>query len=105
MTKNIIIIGTLLAIGIIIIRYVCELPLFKHMRESFSTVSRGAPPSCPPGSKFYMYNGTAHCCSGTIDKHTANIQKSCRPAGVRDELFTFCTLGAATPHVKNCYHL
>lgn len=58
---------------------------------------------CPTGTTMYMYGGAAYCCDGRINKESANLAGSCRPAssapGARP---VFCALGAGTQGVPNC---
>ena len=107
--RDIVVIGIMIAVVIILIRVIIGTPFIRRGAEAFVNATSGAvAPSktmCPPGSTFYMYKGAAYCCSGTVNSESDTLQKSCRPIGSRDEVLTFCTLGAATSATPNCQDL
>lgn len=105
--RDVLIIGVMIAVVLILFRVIFGSPLVTRVRESF--VGSGKPinssTECPAGAQMYMYNGTAHCCSGNIDATATRVADTCKPASTRDERFTFCTLGPSKENVKNCMEL
>lgn len=95
--SDLLILGTLLAVLCVLARVIWGTPFVKRIAESFASGSNpvNITTQCPPGTQMFMKNGTAFCCSGTIDRNSDSIQKSCRPRNTRDEQFTFCSLGVS----------
>jgi hypothetical protein len=108
-TRDILFGAIIIAVIIILGRLIFGSPLVQRVRESFAN----APPpaltnkstECPKGSVFYMYEGTAYCCSGQINGSADSAARSCRPVQGRDASTTFCTLGASSPAAPNCLTL
>ena len=101
--RDILIIGLIIAVVVILIRVAMGTPMIKRVMESFTG---GAAPAsiteCPANSKFYMYDGTAFCCSGRINKEANSQKESCMPLRSSRTDLTFCTLGADQPDIPNC---
>jgi len=99
--RDILIIGLIIAVIIILIRIAFGTPLIKRVMESF-TSSIQATPECPMGTKFYMHNNKAFCCSGKIKTAADTAADTCSTFIGKKEDLTFCTLGPRQKDIPNC---
>jgi len=60
--------------------------------------------TCPTGFTMYMYEGTAYCCKGTVNRDALSLEKTCMPP-VTDMDNSFCTLNTGTLKIPNCSSL
>jgi hypothetical protein len=108
MLRDVLIIGTIVAVVIILLRLILGSPIIQRIRETFVSGSHTTNKytECPPDSKMYMFQGKAFCCSGNIDYQADSAAGSCKtvltgsmPAANN----VFCTLGPTTSDgVVNC---
>ena len=118
MVRDVLVLGLLFAAMFVLFRIVCGTPLIKRVRDSVvETFASGGSfipttPLCPIGSTYYMYEGTAFCCSGKTNVDADQLRGTCTPAWTRDlsgsvPSSVFCTLGPAITAggdtVPNCY--
>ena len=99
--RDILIIGLIIAVVVILIRVAMGAPMLRRVMESFTGSTVNTVTVCPSGSKFYMYDGGAFCCSGKIKTEANSLQESCSQAVSTGQL-TFCGLGPSRPEAKNC---
>jgi hypothetical protein len=103
--KDILVIATLIAALILIVRTVLNAPF---LMEGFATKPASAllnsATECPSNTKMYMYEGKAYCCSTTINADADRLADTCKPNPLNKSAadFTFCTLGPSDNTVKNC---
>ena len=108
MLRDVLIIGTIVAVVIILLRLILGSPIIQRIRETFVSGSHTTNKytECPPDSKMYMFQGKAFCCSGNIDYQADSAAGSCKtvltgsmPAANN----VFCTLGPTTSDgIVNC---
>jgi hypothetical protein len=106
MMRDILILGTIVAVVILLIRIVLTTPFAMSYREAFVDSARpiNSTVTCPANTQLYMYGGAPYCCSGTVNASAARLVDTCKPTGRRDDTLTFCTLGPQSS-VKNCLSL
>lgn len=104
--KDIFSLGLLCLLGVLVIVVMAKTPMMRSLFaiEGFrgQTISTT---QCPQGYKMYMYDGTAFCCNGTVNRNAHSTEKSCLLPVTQDGV-GFCTLGAdlklSTGTVPNC---
>lgn len=109
--RDVIIIALLTTVVILIARIIWGTPFVKRVvSEAFASGSgsSGGPVNtiteCPAGATLYMYEGTAYCCSSTINPDADSAAQTCLVVPGQDT--TFCTLGPTSQTgVKNCMEL
>jgi hypothetical protein len=97
--------GIMLAVVLVLARIIWGTPLITRVREGFANAKAiNASTVCPAGSKMYMYNGVAHCCSGKINTDVDTARETCvAPFPKRgSEPFVFCSLGPTSTGIPNC---
>jgi hypothetical protein len=109
--RDFLVIGLAMAVIIILGRVIWNSPFIWGVREAFANGSGAAThmlnssTECPPGSRVYMYEGKAYCCSGLINVDADTAQKSCiawTPTGGVPSGLTFCSLGPTKDGIVNC---
>lgn len=106
MMRDILIGAVVIAVIIILLRLIFGSALVQRISESFANPSLvNKTTECPAGSQFYMYEGAAYCCSGTVATSADSVTKTCRPVSGRNDSTVFCSLGPSTANVKNCLEL
>jgi len=109
MMRDILILGTIVAAVILLIRVIFTTPFAMGFHENFVDSARpiNTTVTCPANTQLYMYGGAPYCCSGKVHTSAARLVDTCKPTGRRDDTLTFCTLGPATSvlGIKNCLSL
>jgi hypothetical protein len=109
--RDFIVIGLAIAVLFILVRVIWRSPLVTGVREHFADAASSAvhmmnsSTECPQGSKMYMYEGKAYCCSGVVNVDADTAQQSCRawtPTPGAPTGLTFCSLGPTAGGIKNC---
>jgi hypothetical protein len=105
--RDILIGAVIIAAIIILLRLLFGSPLVKRISESFANPTSliNKTTECPKGAEFYIYDGIAYCCSGTVNGAADSVKKTCRPLSGRNDSTVFCTLGPTTRDAKNCLEL
>jgi hypothetical protein len=68
--------------------------------EHFESAAPGSA-SCPTGFTMYMYEGSAYCCNGTVNRDANTVEKTCLPPVTASEN-SFCTLSDSHNKIPNC---
>jgi hypothetical protein len=109
--RDFIVIGLAIAVVIVLGRAIWQSPLISGVRENFANATSvsvhmmNSSTECPVGSKMYMYQGKAYCCSGLVSVDADTVQQSCRawtPSPGAPTGLTFCSLGPSTEGIVNC---
>jgi len=102
-TQFILLVAGLVTVCIVVIRILTTTPLVRSILETFesSTKLTNSTTECPAGYTLYMYEGSAYCCKGRVNKDAGTVERSCIPqVGSKDS--SICTLGPSSSSVKNC---
>jgi hypothetical protein len=111
--RDFLVIGLVIAATLILARVIWKSPFIWTLRESFANAAStsghllNSATECPTGSRMYMYNGKAYCCSGLVNVDADTVQQSCRawtptPGSGSPSDMTFCSLGPTADGVVNC---
>jgi hypothetical protein len=94
--------ATLICLGLFFIVVLILLLVFRT--PSTEGFEAPALTTCPPGFTMYMYEGTAYCCKGTVNRDALSLEKTCM-SPVTDMDNSFCTLNTGTLKIPNCSSL
>ena len=105
MLRDVLILGSMFAVVLILIRIILTTPLMASSEAFVNPDPTNTSTVCPANTKLYMYGGAPYCCSGIVNTSGARLADTCTPTSRRDEKLTFCTLGPGDHTVKNCLSL